>query len=201
MRGPGRPRDTSIDRRVLEATAQILASEGWDALTIDGVAERAGVSRAAIYRRYANKADMAFHAAWAAFTPEPQYVDRAPRPPEGDTPEEVLHAVYDLAHASFHAIDRLGAFEGVMAQIILDREFNARIIAEAVGPAQELLEEVLRGHVERGVIADDVALGVVLDLFPAMLIYRRLVVRRPLTAQDVDALVRIVADGVRTGSE
>jgi AcrR family transcriptional regulator len=48
----GRPRDPSIDERVAAATRELLVEEGWDATTVRGVARRAGVSRAAVLRRW-----------------------------------------------------------------------------------------------------------------------------------------------------
>jgi AcrR family transcriptional regulator len=55
----GRPRDGSIDERVLEAACQHLARVGYDAMALASVAEEAGTTRQAIYRRWPSKADLA----------------------------------------------------------------------------------------------------------------------------------------------
>lgn len=61
--GPGgRPRDTSIDDRVLSATRELLMEVGWDELSIRLVAARAGVGRASLNRRWTSKADLVLHA-------------------------------------------------------------------------------------------------------------------------------------------
>src|SRR5438067_2481666 len=54
----GRPRSPEADRAIAEATVAIISEEGYDALTMAGVAERAGVSTATLYRRWASKEEL-----------------------------------------------------------------------------------------------------------------------------------------------
>ena len=56
----GRPRDSRVDHKILQTTRELIDEVGYPALTVDQVAARAGVGKAAIYRRYASKAEMAF---------------------------------------------------------------------------------------------------------------------------------------------
>ncbi|MEI2652695.1 MAG: helix-turn-helix domain-containing protein [Microthrixaceae bacterium] len=58
----GRRRDPAIDERVLDATRASLVEHGWDGTSIRGIAERAGVSRPAIARRWPTKAHLAIEA-------------------------------------------------------------------------------------------------------------------------------------------
>jgi AcrR family transcriptional regulator len=48
----GRPRDAQIDKRVLDAARDLLASDGFAGATIQAIARRAGVRSSAIYRRW-----------------------------------------------------------------------------------------------------------------------------------------------------
>ena len=59
---PGRPRDSRVDEAVTVAVRALLHEVGYAKLTLNTVAERAGVGRAAIYRRYASKHEMVFAA-------------------------------------------------------------------------------------------------------------------------------------------
>jgi AcrR family transcriptional regulator len=52
----GRPRDAGRDVAILEATLLVLTEVGYDQLTIDAVAARAGVGKPTVYRRYPGKA-------------------------------------------------------------------------------------------------------------------------------------------------
>jgi AcrR family transcriptional regulator len=58
----GRPRDASIDERVLAVTRELLVEVGWDELSVRLVATRAGVGRASLNRRWSSKAELVLHA-------------------------------------------------------------------------------------------------------------------------------------------
>ncbi|MDO2381424.1 helix-turn-helix domain-containing protein [Rhodococcus ruber] len=54
----GRPRDPRIDTEVLAVTRAMLLEVGWERLSLRGIAARAGVSRAALARRWPSKAHL-----------------------------------------------------------------------------------------------------------------------------------------------
>src|SRR6201993_1626355 len=56
---PGRPRDPSIEGRVLETALRHLAEHGYEGLSLAAVAEEAGTTRSALYRRWPGKAELA----------------------------------------------------------------------------------------------------------------------------------------------
>lgn len=56
--GRGRPRNVEVDAAVLRAGWQVLGAAGYTGLTFEAVAEHAGCSRPALYRRFANKRDL-----------------------------------------------------------------------------------------------------------------------------------------------
>ena len=72
----GRPRNTEIDRHVLEVALRHLRREGLAALSVAAVAEEAGTTRAAVYRRWAGRTELAV-AALATIA------DRGPAPASG----------------------------------------------------------------------------------------------------------------------
>src|SRR5205085_12543063 len=51
----GRPRSLVADRAIVEAVLEELIESGIDGLSLEQVAARAGVAKATIYRRWANK--------------------------------------------------------------------------------------------------------------------------------------------------
>src|SRR6202167_712818 len=58
----GRPRDPRIDGAVLRATVELLAETGYPGLLVSAIAERAGTSKPAIYRRWPSKAHLVHEA-------------------------------------------------------------------------------------------------------------------------------------------
>src|SRR5215472_682720 len=55
----GRPRDNAVDSRVLDAAWDLLHARGFTALTVEEVAERAGVAKTTVYRRWPTKDHLA----------------------------------------------------------------------------------------------------------------------------------------------
>src|SRR3954467_115251 len=58
-RGRGRPRDPTLDVRILEQALALLGSRGYAGLTLDDLAERTGVAKTPILRRWPSKAAVA----------------------------------------------------------------------------------------------------------------------------------------------
>jgi AcrR family transcriptional regulator len=58
----GRPRSRQTNKAILKAAAEIVIASGLAEMTIEGVAERAGVGKASIYRRWPSKGALAFEA-------------------------------------------------------------------------------------------------------------------------------------------
>lgn len=56
--GAGRPRDATIERRVLEETMRQFGARGWGGLSIDRIAAATGVGKASIYLRWDSKEDL-----------------------------------------------------------------------------------------------------------------------------------------------
>src|SRR5260221_13463665 len=58
----GRPRDQHADAKILKATIRLLEQNGFRAVTLEGIAEVAGVARTTVYRRWPNKASVVMEA-------------------------------------------------------------------------------------------------------------------------------------------
>ncbi|MFF4649875.1 TetR/AcrR family transcriptional regulator [Streptomyces sp. NPDC001380] len=58
----GRPRSAAADRAILDATRAALAELGWGGLTMGHVAERAGVAKTTLYRRWPSRNELAVDA-------------------------------------------------------------------------------------------------------------------------------------------
>ncbi len=55
---PGRPRSIQSHQAMLQAALELLAEVGFDSISMDAIAARAGIGKTTIYRRYASKAEL-----------------------------------------------------------------------------------------------------------------------------------------------
>ena len=74
QRPVGRPRSAEVHSAILTATLGLLAEEGFDGMSIEEVANRAGVGKTAIYRRWSSKEALVIDAL-KALDPEVLVVD------------------------------------------------------------------------------------------------------------------------------
>lgn len=54
----GRPRSIQADQAILQATLNLLAEVGYESMSIEAIAARAGVGKTTIYRRYTSKEEL-----------------------------------------------------------------------------------------------------------------------------------------------
>jgi AcrR family transcriptional regulator len=80
----GRPRDASVDARILTEARAVYAERGWAGFNFDVVAQQAKVSKDAMYRRYSTKQDLLLAAL------ERWIVPRPPNPPVDDIREYLV---------------------------------------------------------------------------------------------------------------
>jgi AcrR family transcriptional regulator len=59
MASRGRPRREGADEEILRAARELLEEHGYGAFTVDHVAERSGVAKTTIYRRWPTKGTLA----------------------------------------------------------------------------------------------------------------------------------------------
>lgn len=104
----GRPRDDSIDRRVIAATRAILAEEGFGATTIQAVSRRCEVRPASIYRRWPSRIEMIEEAIFPG-------LDHLDVEPTGDLKTDLQRFV-DAYKATFSSPIALAALPGLIAE-------------------------------------------------------------------------------------
>src|SRR5579859_5392210 len=71
-RRPGRPRSEQAEQAIIEATLDLFAEQGFEGVCVEAVAARAGVGKATIYRRWANKEELLLAALGSMKSPFPE---------------------------------------------------------------------------------------------------------------------------------
>lgn len=137
----GRPRDTSIDERVLSVTRELLMEVGWDELSVRLVAARAGVGRSSLTRRWATKAELVLHAILGE-TPDLS-------PFSGTDVTGWIEWVVRGSHELFNRADVRAAVPGLLLALRDNDEMRKALWAEFSGPAVALFAEDVRATTRR----------------------------------------------------
>ncbi len=149
---PGRPRDAAIDARVLAVARRHLAEHGYDGLSLTAVAEEAGTTRPALYRRWPGKAELATAAIAALSRAES-------RAPTGDHLADLV-AELEAFRRGVTRPDGL-SLVGTMLQRGTDPELVRLYRRRVVAPRRRRLRTILERAIERGDLpGGDVALAV-----------------------------------------
>ena len=186
--GAGRPRDPRIDAAILTATADLLVQIGYSNLTLAAVAERAGTTKTALYRRWSSKAELVHEAAFPV-------APTALVGPGGDMAAD-LHAMIAAARDVFTTPVVRAALPGLVADMSADPELNARVMSRFEGMFTAVRAR-LSEAVDRGEVHPDVNPDRLIELIGGATLMRLLL--RPdelLDAAWVDQTTAILVHGV-----
>ena len=183
-----RQRSRDVDAQILDSALALMAERGYARLSIEAVAERAGVSRPTVYLRYDDREDLAV-AALSAFR------ERSRPRPSGDARADLIAQLRHFRRGVErpHGLAMVGT---VLAEEAQTPELLARFREGVVKPRRAELQEVLEGARDRG----ELSAGADLDAAVSMLIgsyyAARLAGRRPprtWPAAEVDTVLRGLA--------
>jgi len=187
----GRPRSETAHKAVLAAAAELLLDRGLPGVSMDAVAERAGVSKATIYRWWPTKETLALdmlYNEWTKVTPQ--------RYESGSLRLDLL--------ALLGAWSRLASgrpYGRVVAALLMegqtDPAFSAEYQRRMVGPRREQARAIFGHAIERGEIPVETKVEVAIDLIYGPLYHRLLHGHAPLDDQFVDDIVDLALRGIQ----
>ncbi|WP_026889502.1 TetR/AcrR family transcriptional regulator [Clostridium beijerinckii] len=163
----GRPRSEKTKNAILSAAYDLLLENGFGAVTIEKIAEKAGVSKATIYKWWSNKAAVVMDAFFDVA------VVRLPVPDTGSTMNDIIIQVSNLANF-------LTSREGkVINEIIAEGQFDPKLAetyrAVYFKPRRLDSRHILERGISRGELKEDLDIELVMDLVFGPLFYRLLI--------------------------
>ena len=179
---PAAPRlrvDDAREAEILEATLELLLEVGYDNLTMDAIALQARASKATLYRRWESKPSLilaALEASGALSRNEEN---------TGTLRGDLLEA-FCRGRWAGHASRMLAP---LLTAVVTDAEFGQAYRAQVLAPKRAAFREVFARAQRRGEMRADVDVELVADVVPAMLLYRVAVTGRPVTANDIEAII------------
>jgi AcrR family transcriptional regulator len=178
---PTRRRGDALVDAILDAAMSELATHGYDALSIERVAEIAQTGKASIYRRWPTKLELALDAV------EAHMPSLGVTPDTGSVRGDLLTVMRRIAR---HMNSQAG---GVMRSCMTDLKSHADL-AEAIRerlipPRVQVMLDILRRGVARGEVRPDALTQRSCELGPKLLHAERIERGRPLRDADVVAIV------------
>lgn len=183
----GRPRDLRIDSAVLDAAAELLVDVGYRKLTMAAIAERAGTTKTALYRRWTGKAELVHDVAFSRMMRLP--------PSSGEVAADIRIMVAAARDLFASPVTR-AALPGLISDMAAEPELAARVhagFAEVFGALRDRLVIA----VDRGEVHPDVDPDRLIEVVGgAAMLHALLLDNRDFEAGWADQLSAIVVHGV-----
>jgi AcrR family transcriptional regulator len=179
-RAPGRPRSERAHRAILRAANELLESDGFAAVTVEAIAERAGVSKATIYRWWPNRAAVVMDGFLSLVSSEVPFAHT------GRAREDIRLHMRRLAEAFGGKMGRTVA--ALISEGQNDPELAEALRSRWLSVRRTEAREILEMGIERGELRDDIDLEVAVDVLYGPIYYRMLVGHAPLDGDFADVL-------------
>jgi AcrR family transcriptional regulator len=186
----GRPRSQTARRAILRAAGELLLERDMNSISMDAVAERAGASKATIYRWWPSKELLALDALFSEWEPA------------GRDAHDTGTLAGDLTALLGPWVRQLAArpYGRVIAALVMraqnDPEFAEQYDARFVQPRRDQARAVFARAIDRGEVPSDTDVEVALDLLYGPIYHRVLHGHGELT----DRFTRAVVDYVTAGA-
>ncbi len=188
-RPPGRPRSEEARQAILRSTLRILGQSGFSDLTIEDVADHAGVGKATVYRWWPNKGALIADAFASNTTRKLRFPDT------GSVFSDMSRQMRQLVKVFRGPRGRI--VSAILAAGQNDRDLIAAFRERFLWPRRQEAYDTLRRGIRRGELRKDIDPDLVLDSLYGPIYMRFLIRHDRLTPEFVDRLCALVLGGAR----
>jgi AcrR family transcriptional regulator len=182
-----RRRSARSHEAILAATTRLLTEDGYGQLTIEGVAARAGVGKATVYRWWPSKAALAIEAMSRSLN--------GPPPAEtGDLRQDLLDAVRRAIHLLARSPEG-AVIPALAADLMRDPALAKQFREQILRPRRSLVAGIVRRAVDRGELPANVDIELLMDVYAGAVFYRVVVSGEPVDENLAEQLVGLLLDG------
>ncbi len=188
-----RPRSAAADSAILDATRAALVEQGWSGLTMSDVAERAGVAKTTLYRRWGSKSELVVDAVAVLF-------DELELPDRGSLRADVEGVVLSFG-ALLDRPEAKTALMALVAEATRDPALRDRVRSAIVERQKHLVQEGRRCAQERGELPpdgpdSDRAADLIFDVIAGSVVHRALVSAEPVDAAWAESFATLLLGGL-----
>jgi AcrR family transcriptional regulator len=184
-------------RAILDAAVSLISELGYDRVSIEAIAKRAGVGKQTIYRWWPSKGAVALEAFDERLRTAPGGGSSGDWPDTGDVVEDLrtqMHGVTQL----FNSPEVGPLCQGLIAAAQSDPGLSRAHIEQLIEPASIACRARLARAQERGELRADADIQELIDMLYGAIYYRLLLHTRPLEPEQIDAALDIAFEGLRT---
>jgi AcrR family transcriptional regulator len=185
----GRPRNPRIDSSVLRATVELLGTSGYGGLSVDAIAQRAGTSKPAIYRRWPSKAHLVHEAVFP--------ISEATELPDtgslaGDVREMVRRSTRVLTTPAARA-----AMPGLLAEMAMDPTLHAKLLDRFGDITSRGMADLLKRAASRGEVRPAVAAADLVEALAGMALMAIITRDQTLGDEWVERTATLITKGIQ----
>jgi AcrR family transcriptional regulator len=182
-----RRRNARSHSAILDATSSLLTEVGYSQLTIEGVAARASVGKATVYRWWPSKGALVIDAMSRVLTvPAPSVT--------GDVRLDLLAAIRRTIHILTSSSDG-AVLPALTADLAREPALAQQFRDQILRPRRSVVIEILNGAVDRGELPANLDVELLMDIYVGAVFYRVVVSGEPVTDALPEQLVALILDG------
>jgi AcrR family transcriptional regulator len=189
----GRPRRESLGAAILDAAAQLVLTQGYQAASIEAIARVAGTTRPAVYRRHPSRGHVVVAAMACRFGLDPA--------PDTGSLRGDLRTVQRAQVRFFTDPMVIRALPGLLHEATADPALQAQFFTEFVAPRRQSTVRALHRAVERGETRDGFDSDWICDLLTGPLIMRVFVPTGPIDEELAELTVDAALDALAQTSD
>jgi AcrR family transcriptional regulator len=169
---------------IIAATTALLSEVGYHNLTMEGIASRAGVGKATLYRWWASKGQLVGEA--LASSLEMQVIE------DSGSPRRDLENAIRITMKNYAGSYPAVTVPALASDITSDPDLHETFLSEFVRPRRRLVAAVVERAIAAGLLPADADVELVLDIIGGIVLYRTLLSGQPIDDDFPSALMALL---------
>ena len=182
-----RSRSARSHRAILAATNELLLESGYTALTIEGVAARARVGKATVYRWWPSKAALVIEAITQGGAAALATADT------GSLRDDLIYAVKHVIGVLTDSTTKI--IPAMTADLVRDPAIAEIFRDQLLRPRRSAVAAMIHRAVDRGELSPNVDVALILDVCVGAVFYRIVVSGEPITDPFAARLIDLLLNG------
>ena len=183
-------RNEQSRRAILAAAVSLISELGYDKVSIEAIAKRAGVGKQTIYRWWPSKGAVALEALGESLATVTAFPD------SGDIVEDLRTQMMGVTQL-LRSTDVARVYQGLLAEAQCDPALSRAHLEQIIVPATVAGHARIARAKDSGQLRKDADPQAIIDMLYGAIYYRLLLHTRPLESGQIDAALDVAFNGLR----